>query len=65
MFLSMYISTVWRTRKENLRIGIFEKYFIKRVMENIELWKIARQNLEKIYGQYINRLSYEELNKMI
>ena len=61
----MYISTVWRTRKENLRIGILKKYFIKRVMENIEIRKhMAKLNLEKIYGQYLNRLSYEELNKL-
>ena len=61
----MYISTVWRTRKENLRIGILKKYFIKRVMENIEIRKhMAKQNLEKIYGQYLNRLSYEEVNKL-
>ena len=66
MFLSVYITTVWRTRKENLRIGILKNHFVRRVIEHFELRKqIPRQNTEKIYGQYPKKLTLEELNKLI
>ena len=58
----MYITTVWRTRKENLRIGILKQQLIKRVIENVEIRKqIPRQNIEKKYGPYSNMLNFQEL----
>ena len=66
MFLSMYITTVWRTRKENLRIGILKQQFIKRVIGNFEIRKqIPRQNIEKKYGPYSNKLNFQELNNLM
>ena len=34
LFLTMYIITVWKTRKENLRIGKMKKIFIKKVIDD-------------------------------
>ena len=66
MLLSLYITIVWRTRKENLRIGILKKQFIKRVAENIEIRRqIPGQKLEKIYGEYLNKLKVDVLNNML
>ena len=64
MFLAIYISTVWRKRKENLRIGVLKNLLIRKVNEHIEIRKyILKKTLEEMYGQYSARLSYEELIK--
>ena len=66
MFLSVYITTVWRTRKENLRIGILKNHFVRRVIENFEIRKqTPRENVGILFGQYSKKLSLEELNKLI
>ena len=66
MLLSLYITIVWRTRKENLRIGILKKQFIKKVVDNIEIRRqIPGQKLGKIYGEYLNMLKVDVLNNML
>ena len=65
LLLAAYISTVWRNRKENLRIGILKNLFIRKVNENIEMKKhSSNRTLEEIYGEYSSRLCLEELNKL-
>ena len=66
MFLAVYISTVWRTRKENLRIGKLKKFYINKVIDHIRIRKeILGKTLEEIYGQYFTRLTDEELNNLM
>ena len=63
--LTAYIITVWRTRKENLRIGKLKTLFINRVMENIKIRKeILEKTREEINGQYFTRLTDDKLNKL-
>ena len=63
--LTAYIITVWRTRKENLRIGKLKTLFVNRVMENIKIRKeISGKTREEIYGQYFTRLTDDKLNKL-
>ena len=65
LFLAIYISIVWRKRKENLRIGVLKKVFIKTVYDNMNIRKqVLHKSLEEIYGQYSARLTYVELNKL-
>ena len=66
MFLAVYISTVWRTRKENLRIGKLKKFYINKVIDHIRIRKeILGKTVEEIYGQYFTRLTDEELNNLM
>ena len=61
----MYISTVWKTRKENLRIGKLKMLFIKRVIEDMQIKKeILGKTREDIFGKYFTRLTDEELYKL-
>ena len=65
LFLTVYIITVWKTRKENLRIGKLKNLFIKRVIDDIRIRKeISGKSREEIYGEYFNRLTDDELNKL-
>ena len=65
LFLTVYIVTVWKTRKENLRIGKLKNLFIKRVIDDIRIEKeISGKSREEIYGEYFIRLTDEELNKL-
>ena len=65
LFLAVYITTVWRTRKENLRIGNLKVLFIKKATYDIRTRKeILGKTREEIYGQYFTRLTDEELNKL-
>ena len=61
----MYIIIVWRTRKENLRIGGLKHLFIKKAIYDIEIRKeILGKTREEIFGQYFTRLTDEELDKL-
>ena len=61
----MYISTVWRTRKENLRIGKLKIIFKKKAINDIRIRKeILGKTREEIFGHYFIRLTDEELNKL-
>ena len=51
MFLYIYIVTVWKTRKENLRIGILRHMIVRKVSANFVLIKhMPNQSLEKVFG---------------
>ena len=51
MFLYCYLVTIWRTRKENLRIGILKHMIIKKVLQNFDIIKhMPLHTLEKLFG---------------
>ena len=65
LFLVVYICTVWKTRKENLRIGNLCKILIRTVKSQIEISKIRTgKSLEELYGQYYVKLTNAELDKL-
>ena len=65
LLLTAYIITVWRTRKENLRIGKLKTLLINRVIENLKIKKeISGKTREEIYGQYFTRLTDDKLDKL-
>ena len=64
LFLVVYICTVWKTRKENLRIGNLRKILIRTVKSNIDVSKLRTgKSLEELYGQYHVKLTNTELDK--
>ena len=66
LFLVLYICTVWRSRKENLRIEILKNILIRAAKENVEIMKHRTQkSFEEPFGQYGERLDGEELDEMI
>ena len=49
VFLYVYILTIWKTRKENLRIGILKSLIIKRVSDYFDFVKfLPNNNLENV-----------------
>ena len=51
MFLYVYIVTIWKMRKENLRIGILKNIVIKKVLDNLNfISHIPNYSLEKLFG---------------
>ena len=65
LFLALYICTVRRSRKENLRIGILSSILKRTIKENLEIMRqLTRKSLEELFGQYGKRLTYEELDKL-
>ena len=61
MFLYIYIITLWKTRKENLRIGILKSMIIKRVSEHINfIMLLPNHKLEKIIEE-LSRLDMDSL----
>ena len=65
LFLVVYICTVWKTRKENLRIGNLRKLLIWTVKSNIDVSKLRTgKSLEELYGQYHVKLTNAELDKL-
>ena len=52
MFVYCYIATIWRTRKENLRIAILKNMILKKVMQNFDTIKqMPNHTLEKLFGR--------------
>ena len=52
MFVYCYIVTIWRTRKENLRIGIIKNMIIKKVLQNYDIIKqMPNHTLDKLFGR--------------
>ena len=65
LFLTVYIIIVWRTRKENLRIGRLKRLFIRKATDDIGIMKeILGKTREEIFGQYFTRLTDGELDKL-
>ena len=65
LFLALYICTVWRSRKENLRIGILSSVLKRAIKENLEVMRqLTKKSLEELFGPYGKRLTCEELDKL-
>ena len=57
LFISAYILTIWRTRKENLRIGILKKMVINKVLEIINITKFMPYHTdEESLGYHLNNI---------
>ena len=51
MFLYCYIVAIWRTRKENLRLGILKSIILKKVIQNFEFIKqMPNHTLNRLFG---------------
>ena len=60
-FLYIYISTVWKTRKENQRIGIIKNRIVKRISEHFRFIKLLPNvNLDNVLEE-ISRLDIDNL----
>ena len=61
IFLYIYISTVWKTRKENQRIGILKTRIVKRISEHFRFIKLLPNvNLDNVLEE-ISRLDIDNL----
>ena len=61
VFLYIYIITLWKNRKENLRIGILKKIIIRKVVEHLKFIKfMPNHKFEEIFDE-LTRLDLEEL----
>ena len=64
MFLYIYIITIWRNRKENLRIGILKSIIVKKIVEHLNFIKVLQKSkLDEIF-QKISRLDIENLKNL-
>ena len=65
LFLAAYVCTVWKNRKENMRIGILRKIVIRSVKGYIDiLLKMMCTHLEDLFGPYWVRVTHAELEKL-
>ena len=61
-FISAYILTIWRTRKENLRIGILKKMVINKVLEIVNIMKFMPNHTdEEDLGYHLNNIEPSDL----
>ena len=50
MFLYIYILTIWRNRKENLRIGILKSIITKKIVDHLNFIKVLQKSkLDEIF----------------
>ena len=62
IFISAYILTVWKMRKENIRIGILKHMIISKTLSTIDIMKyIPKMSVESIIGNYISKVNSEVL----
>ena len=63
-FIYVYILTIWKTRKENLRIGILKNMIVKRVPEYFNFMRLfPNKSIERIYEE-ISRLDIDDLTNV-
>ena len=62
--VAMYICTVWRHRKENIRIAILKKQLIKAIIECIDFKvTVTKKSGEYLFGPYNSKLTAEVLHR--
>ena len=62
IFISAYILTVWKTRKENMRIAIVKKMIINKSQDIINIIKhISKTPVKKVLGNYLEKIEPEIL----
>ena len=65
IFISVYILTVWKMRKENLRIAILKSMIINKVLGTINIIKhIPNTSVESILGNYVSKVELEVLLRL-
>ena len=62
LFISSYILTIWRTRKENLRIGIMKSRILSKVTQTIDTIKqIPNISRKKDIGDCLDEIDFTDL----
>ena len=62
IFITAYILTVWKTRKENMRIAIVKKMIINKSQDIINIIKhISKTPVKKVLGNYLEKIDPEIL----
>ena len=62
IFISVYILTIWKTRKENLRIGIIKKMIINKSQDIINIIKYTSKTyIDIVLGDYLAKIEPEIL----
>ena len=62
IFISAYILTVWKMRKENLRIAILKSMIINKVLGTINIINyIPKTSVESVLGNYLSKVESEVL----
>lgn len=57
LFIAAYIVTLWRTRKENLRIALVKKAIVDRCFLTMEMIKHSHTHTEeKFFGTYLPKM---------
>ena len=65
IFISAYILTIWKTRKENLRIGIIKKMIINKSQDIINIIKyISKTHIDIVLGNYLDKIEPELLLRL-
>ena len=65
IFISAYILTVWKMRKENLRIAILKSMIVNKVLGTINTIKyIPKTSVESVLGNYISKVESEVLLRL-
>ena len=65
ILISTYILTVWKTRKENLRIAIVKKMIINKSQDIINIIKyISKTHIDKVLGNYLDKFEPELLLRL-
>ena len=64
MFLYIYIITLWKTRKENIRIGILKHLIIENISDHLNFIKnMPNHRLEKLFVEF-SRLDINNLKNI-
>ena len=61
IFIYIYIITIWKTRKENLRIGNLKHMIIRRFIGHIEFLKHMPNHKLETFIEQTSRLDFENL----
>ena len=65
IFISAYILTIWKTRKENLRIGIIKKMIINKSQDIINIIKYSsKTHIDIVLGNYLVKIEPELLLRL-
>ena len=65
ILISAYILTIWKTRKENLRIAILKKMIINKSQDIINIIKfISKTHIDIVLGNYLDKFEPELLLRL-
>ena len=56
MFIGAYIISIWKTRKENLRIAVLKSIIVNKVLNIFESIEMSQHyTLERVIGNYASK----------